>query len=91
MKAKQKPNRKERKNLSFSLFFKKSQIEKLVMKKRAAEHDYQEDSLLITPTSLSMKNSFLIKTVGKTFENLSTKKQRKKMEVLSLFLTLNSN
>lgn len=92
MKAKQnKATRKERKALSFSMFFNKSQVEKLVKKRRAAEHDIQEESLLVTPTSLSMKNSFLIKTVGKTFDNLSTKKQKRKLEVSIENLILISN
>lgn len=46
-----------------------SKLEKYVNKKRKAQEQINEETLLTSPTSLSMKNSFLIKTVGKAFDN----------------------
>jgi len=45
-----------------------SQLEKKVKQKRKAQERINEDTLLTSPTSLSMKNSFLIKTAGKAFD-----------------------
>ena len=46
-----------------------TKLEKLINKKRVDQEHKKEDILLTSPTSLSMKNSFLIKTVGKSFDN----------------------
>lgn len=45
-----------------------SQLQRKVKLKRKAQELINEDTLLTSPTSLSMKNSFLIKTVGKSFD-----------------------
>ena len=45
-----------------------TQIKKLVEKKRKQQEAYREETLLTSPTSLSMKNSFLVKTVGRAFD-----------------------
>ena len=57
---------------------KKQRLEKALKKKRDAEKNPLEDSMLTSPTSLSMKNSFLIKNSGKGFDNyyLSLKKRK---------------
>lgn len=54
----------------------KSRLEKLIKKKRAAERVAEEESFLSSPTSLSMKNSFLIKSVGKSFEQMGRKNKK---------------
>lgn len=54
----------------------RSKLEKLIKKKRAAERSNDEESLLTSPTSLSMKNSFLIKSVGKNIEQSGKKHRR---------------
>jgi hypothetical protein len=51
-------------------------IGKLIKKKRAAENINSEESFLTTPTSLSMKNSFLISSIGKTLDMNFKKKKR---------------
>ena len=45
------------------------------------ENVHKEESYLTTPTSLSMKNSFLISSIGKTLDN-TFKKHKKRMEKL---------
>lgn len=57
----------------------RTRLEKLIKKKRAAENVNHEESLLTTPTSLSMKNSFLISSLGKSLEH--NFKKQKKLEV----------
>lgn len=46
-----------------------TQIEKKIKNKRKAQEQVHEETLLTSPTSLSMKNSFLIKTAGKAFDH----------------------
>jgi oligoendopeptidase F len=75
---------KERRSLNYnSVSHQKSRLEKLIKQKREKENPLQErESLLTSPTSLSMMNSFLINTIGKSLDsNGSIKKHRKKMEV----------
>ena len=67
-KAKAKHNKSMRKSQNFSISLQKSRLEKLIKKKDAEQEHLHEESFLTSPTSLSMKNSFLIKTVGKSFE-----------------------
>jgi hypothetical protein len=49
----------------------RSKLEKLIKKKLAGDDTKEEESLLTSPTSLSMKNSFLIKNVGKYLNPLT--------------------
>jgi hypothetical protein len=46
-----------------------AQIERKIRQKRKDQEQVHEETLLTSPTSLSMKNSFLIKTAGKAFDN----------------------
>lgn len=55
-------------------------MEKALKKKRDADRNPLEDSMLTSPTSLSMKNSFLIKNSGKGFENYYSSLKRRKMD-----------
>lgn len=57
-----------------------SKLEKLVRKKRKAQEQIHEDTLLTSPTSLSMKNSFLIKTAGKAFDHYAQYYKNKKKQ-----------
>lgn len=59
---------------------KKQKLEKALKKKRDTEKNPLEDSMLTSPTSLSMKNSFLIKNSGKGFENYYMSLKKRKME-----------
>mmetsp|Transcript_1126 Transcript_1126/g.1017 ORF Transcript_1126/g.1017 Transcript_1126/m.1017 type:complete len:515 (+) Transcript_1126:82-1626(+) len=69
--------RKSRKS-TFTMINQKLRLEKLIKKKRMEEQNFNEESFLTTPTSLSMKNSFLISSVGKTLEQ--TFKKHKKID-----------
>ena len=71
-------------NNNYSMHMGRSKIEKLVRKKRAAEKVNDEESLLTSPTSLSMKNSFLIQSIGKTFDGYYGKKNKKRLEVSTI-------
>ena len=55
-------------------------MEKALKKKRDVDRNPLEDSMLTSPTSLSMKNSFLIKNSGKGFENYYSSLKRRKMD-----------
>jgi len=55
-------------------------MEKALKKKRDTVRNPLEDSMLTSPTSLSMKNSFLIKNSGKGFENYYSSLKRRKMD-----------
>ena len=55
-------------------------MEKLLRKKREAEKNPLEDSMLTSPTSLSMKNSFLIKNSNKGFDNYYNSLKRRRMD-----------
>lgn len=57
-----------RKSQNFNISMQKSRLEKLIKKKDEEQEHKHEESFITSPTSLSMKNSFLIKTVGKSFE-----------------------
>jgi hypothetical protein len=85
MKTHQKKRKSNFANMShnYTLNTRLSVIEKIVKKKRAQENSkIERESILTTPTSLSMLNSFLIKSVGKSFDNNSSiKKHKKKMDV----------
>ena len=59
-----------------------SKLERIVNKKRTAQEQFNEESLLTSPTSLLMKNSFLIKTIGKSFENYYNQNKKKKTGIL---------
>lgn len=59
---------------------KRQRLEKVLKKKRDTEKNPLEDSMLTSPTSLSMKNSFLIKNSGKGFENYYMTLKKRKME-----------
>lgn len=48
--------------------------------KRDTDKNPNEDSMLTSPTSLSMKNSFLIKNSGKGFDNYYSSLKRRKMD-----------
>jgi len=67
--------------MNYSMQLQRSKLEKLIKKRHEAERIEKEESMLTSPTSLSMKNSFLIKTVGKTFDSYFTKKHKKKIDV----------
>ena len=61
-----------------STMLRKQKVQKALKKKREMEKNPLEDSMLTSPTSLSMKNSFLIKNSNKGFDNyFSTQKRRK--------------
>lgn len=57
----------------------KQKLQKALKKKRDMEKNPMEDSMLTSPTSLSMKNSFLIKNSGKGFDNFFSSQKRRKM------------
>lgn len=67
-KAKAKHKANMRKSQNFNTSMQKSRLEKLIKKKDAEVEHKNEESFITSPTSLSMKNSFLIKTMGKSFE-----------------------
>lgn len=60
-----------------------NQIEKLVLQKRKKQERISEETMLTSPTSLSMKNSFLIKTAGKAFDHYAYQNRKKKTSNLS--------
>ena len=62
---------------------KKQRLEKALKKKRDAEKNPLEDSMLTSPTSLSMKNSFLIKNSGKGFDNYYLTLKKRKIDMKS--------
>lgn len=76
---------KKKKELNHSIFevdssmLRKQKHMKALMKKREKEKNTLEDSMLTSPTSLSMKNSFLINNTGKGFENYFNSQKRKKL------------
>lgn len=62
-----------------SSMLRKQKLQKALKKKREQEKNPMEDSMLTSPTSLSMKNSFLIKNSGKGFDNFFTNQKRRKL------------
>ena len=62
-----------------SSMLKKQRLQKALKKKREKEKNPMEDSVLTSPTSISMKNSFLIKNSGKGFDNYFSAAKRKKL------------
>mmetsp|Transcript_27290 Transcript_27290/g.27157 ORF Transcript_27290/g.27157 Transcript_27290/m.27157 type:complete len:128 (+) Transcript_27290:1286-1669(+) len=58
---------------------KKQKQMKALIKKREKEKNPMEHSMLTSPTSLSMKNSFLINNTGKGFENYFNHQKKKKL------------
>mmetsp|Transcript_322 Transcript_322/g.360 ORF Transcript_322/g.360 Transcript_322/m.360 type:complete len:183 (+) Transcript_322:703-1251(+) len=79
-----KKTRKNKNKLNHSIFevdstmLRKQKQLKALKKKRNNDKNPLEDSMLTSPTSLSMKNSFLINNTGKGFENyFQTNKKRK--------------
>lgn len=77
--------RMNKKKLNTSIFevdstmIRKQKQLKALKKKRENEKNPLEDSMLTSPTSLSMKNSFLIKNSGKGFDNYFNTHKRRKM------------
>lgn len=72
-------NRSRKSNhVDLTTHFTLSKLEKLVRQKRKAQEQVHEDTLLTSPTSLSMKNSFLIKTAGKAFDVYATQHKKKR-------------
>ena len=61
-----------------SMIRKQKQL-KALKKKKEHEKNPLEDSMLTSPTSLSMKNSFLINNTGKGFENYFHSHKKKKL------------
>jgi hypothetical protein len=57
----------------------KQRMHKAMKKKKNMDKNPLEDSMLSSPTSLSMKNSFLIKNSGKGFDNYYNTIKRRKM------------
>ncbi|CAI2360532.1 unnamed protein product [Moneuplotes crassus] len=85
-------NRSRQQNLTISNYGKNltlTQLEKKVKEKRRAQEHISEETLLTSPTSLSMKNSFLIKTAGKAFDNYAHQVQKRNRKKHSF--NLNSN
>ncbi|CAI2364122.1 unnamed protein product [Moneuplotes crassus] len=80
-----KKTKKSKKNLNHSIFevdssmLKKQKQMKALIKKREKEKNPMEHSMLTSPTSLSMKNSFLINNTGKGFENYFNHQKKKKL------------
>jgi hypothetical protein len=76
---------KQKKNPNHSIFevdssmIRKQRQMKMLKKKRENEKNPLEDSMLTSPTSLSMKNSFLIKNSNKGFDNYFATQKRRKM------------
>lgn len=62
-----------------SSMIKKQRMQKALKKKKDQDKNPLEDSMLTSPTSLSMKNSFLIKNSGKGFDNYYSSIKRRKM------------
>jgi hypothetical protein len=62
-----------------STLLRRQKMQKALKKKRDQDKNPLEDSMLTSPTSLSMKNSFLIKNSGKGFDNYFTNQRRKKL------------
>ena len=78
-------NKKKKNKLNHSIFevdssmIKKQKRMNALKKKKAQEKNPLEDSILTSPTSLSMKNSFLINNNGRGFENYFQTQKRRKM------------
>jgi hypothetical protein len=80
-----KKTRFNKKKLNSSIFevdstmIRKQKQMKALKKKRENDKNTQDESTLTSPTSLSMKNSFLIKNSGKGFDNYFGTHKRRKM------------
>lgn len=83
MSLKKTKNKSKQKKLNIfevdSSMIKKQRMQKALKKKKDNEKNPLEDSMLSSPTSLSMKNSFLIKNSGKGFDNYYNSIKRRKM------------
>ena len=83
MSLKKTKNRNKTKKLNIfevdSSMIRKQRLQKALKKKKEMEKNPLEDSMLTSPTSLSMKNSFLIKNSGKGFDNYYNSIKRRKM------------
>ncbi|CAI2366389.1 unnamed protein product [Moneuplotes crassus] len=64
-------------SMNYSTNIPKKKLQKLIKKKRKEESQLNDQTLLSTPTSLSMQNSFLINSINKAYMDRLFKKNRK--------------
>ncbi|CAI2366322.1 unnamed protein product [Moneuplotes crassus] len=74
---KTKTHKKNRNSMNYSMDISKKKLQKLVRQKRREENELNDHTLLTTPTSLSMQNSFLINSINKAYMDRLFKKNKK--------------